>query len=241
MARIRTIKPDFFTSEDITELTPLARLLYVALWCEADREGRLTWKPKTFKMRYLPADDVDIDTLCDQLLKRRLIVLYGNGLAFIPSFSAHQHVNPREAKSELPEPDASLTRADASNLDVHAQVGKERKGKEGEGRVPSRGKKGEVTLTEWVLALPEDEEVIAESDPIFTWALKVALPRDWIALAWFAFENRYGDNGKRYADWRKVFRKAVQEDWLKLWRADSQGRGWVLTTAGEMAQRERHA
>jgi hypothetical protein len=241
MARIRTIKPDFFTSEDITELTPLARLLYIALWCEADREGRLTWKPKTFKMRYLPADDVDIDNLCDQLLARRLIVLYASGLAYIPSFSNHQHVNPREAKSELPEPDASVTRADASNLDVHAQVGKERKGKEGEGRVPSRGKKGEVTLTEWVLALPEDEEIISEDDKVFEWASKLAIPRDWIGLAWFAFENRYGDNGKRYTDWRKVFRKAVQEDWLKLWRADQQGRGWILTTAGEMAQRERHA
>ena len=41
MARIRTIKPDFFTSEDIVGLTPEARLLYIALWCEADREGRL--------------------------------------------------------------------------------------------------------------------------------------------------------------------------------------------------------
>ena len=60
MARIRTIKPEFFTSEDIVSLSPLARLLYVALWCEADKEGRLVWKPLTFKLRYLPADDCDI-------------------------------------------------------------------------------------------------------------------------------------------------------------------------------------
>ena len=45
MARIRTIKPEFFTSEDIVALSPLARLLFIALWCEADREGRLVWKP----------------------------------------------------------------------------------------------------------------------------------------------------------------------------------------------------
>ena len=43
MARIRTIKPEFFTSDDICALSPLARLLYVGLWCEADREGRLVW------------------------------------------------------------------------------------------------------------------------------------------------------------------------------------------------------
>lgn len=44
MARIRTIKPEFFTSEDIVSLSPLARLFYVSLWCEADREGRLDWR-----------------------------------------------------------------------------------------------------------------------------------------------------------------------------------------------------
>lgn len=104
MARIRTIKPDFFTSEDIVELEPMARLLYIALWCEADREGRMAWKPRTFKMRYLPGDDCDIDALCDALVKRGLVCLYGDGLAFIPSFGAHQHVNPREAKSVLPDP-----------------------------------------------------------------------------------------------------------------------------------------
>jgi len=55
MARIRTIKPEFFTSEDIVSLTPHARLLYIAMWCEADKEGRMTWRPKTLKMRYFPA------------------------------------------------------------------------------------------------------------------------------------------------------------------------------------------
>jgi hypothetical protein len=68
MARIRTIKPEFFTSEDIVSLTPMARLFYVALWCEADREGRLEWKPRTFKIRYFPADDLNIDALCDEIL-----------------------------------------------------------------------------------------------------------------------------------------------------------------------------
>ena len=131
MARIRTIKPNFFTSEDIVELEPTARLLYIALWCEADREGRMAWKPRTFKMRYLPGDDCDIDALCDALVTRGLVSLYGDGLAYIPSFKSHQHVNPREAKSDLPDPnDALVTRADASNLDLHVQVGKERKGRE---------------------------------------------------------------------------------------------------------------
>lgn len=105
MARIRTIKPEFFTSEDIVALSPMARLLYIALWCEADKRGRLLWKPKTFKMRWLPGDKCDIAALCAELVDGGLVVLYGDDLAHIPGFEKHQHVNPRETESSLPDPD----------------------------------------------------------------------------------------------------------------------------------------
>ena len=133
MARIRTIKPEFFTSEDIVSLSAFARLLYIALWCEADREGRMYWKPKTFKMRYFPADNVDINALCDEVVGAGLVELYGEGLAFIPSFHKHQHINPRESASTLPVNDACVTRHDAS-VTVHSPSvthREEGKGKEG--------------------------------------------------------------------------------------------------------------
>jgi hypothetical protein len=146
MARIRTVKPDFFTSEDVVTLTPLARLLYIGLWCEADREGRLLWKPLSFRLRYLPTDSCDITAVCQELVDRRLVVLYGSGLAFIPSFGKHQHINPRESASVLPSPapfttptptesprveHASARVGDASPRDSDAQGGREGKGKEG--------------------------------------------------------------------------------------------------------------
>src|SRR5579864_4944037 len=108
MARIRTIKPEFFTSDDICALSPLARLLYVALWCEADREGRLVWSPGVLKRRYLPDDDCDIDRVAGELVQRGLVVPYGERFALIPGFLRHQHVNVREAASKLPEPPAQL-------------------------------------------------------------------------------------------------------------------------------------
>lgn len=125
MARIRSIKPDFFTSEDIMALTPLARLLYIGTWLDADREGRLAWKPQTLKVRYLPSDDCDVLAVASELVSRRLVVPYGDGLAYIPSFLTHQIINPRESKSKLPEPneseisrvtDASLRVSDAPSL-----------------------------------------------------------------------------------------------------------------------------
>lgn len=122
----------------------MARLLYIALWCEADREGRMAWKPKTFKMRYLPADDCDIDALCNEIVARGLVVLYADGYAWVPSFEKHQHINPRESKSTLPDPHASVTRrprvkhatVTVETRDSDAQVGKERKGSISS-RVPS--------------------------------------------------------------------------------------------------------
>lgn len=128
MARIRTIKPEFFTSEDIVSLSAYARLLYVALWCEADREGRLQWKPRTFKRRYFPEDDVSIEALCKEITDGELVILYGDGLAYIPTFKSHQHVNPRESVSVLPAPASNPLPTRHSRVS-DAQVGKEGEGK----------------------------------------------------------------------------------------------------------------
>jgi hypothetical protein len=144
MARIRTIKPEFFTSEDIVSMSPLSRLLYVALWCEADREGRMLWKPRTFKMRYFPGDACDIEAMCAEIVSAGLVKLYGDGMAYVPAFSKHQHINPRESASSLPAPDASRTRrprvSTGDGTVSDAQGGREgREGKEGDAPSPADG------------------------------------------------------------------------------------------------------
>lgn len=148
MARIRTIKPEFFTSEDVMSLSPLARLLFIGTWLEADREGRLTWKPATLKVRYLPSDACDVKALCDELTNRRLVMLYGDGLAFIPNFSKHQYINGKEATSKLPPPseedisrvhDASARVTDAPSLPsfpVHSRSFPDRPAVQGRGAFP---------------------------------------------------------------------------------------------------------
>jgi hypothetical protein len=143
MARIRTIKPEFFTSEDIMDLSPLARLLYIALWCEADKEGRFSWKPKAFKVRYLPSDECDVEAICSELEAARLVIIYGDGLAVIPSFKSHQHINPREKDSAFPAPSAEdLTRqprvSDASVTRREEGRKEGREWKEGKGTSPAQ-------------------------------------------------------------------------------------------------------
>ena len=136
MARIRTIKPEFFTSEDIVSLTPLARLFYVSLWCEADREGRLEWKPKTFKLRYLPGDDCSVEALGSELINSGLVVLYevdGKVYAEIPSFTKHQIINNRESESQIP---ARVNHASTTRQPRVLAERKGRKGKEGDSAEP---------------------------------------------------------------------------------------------------------
>lgn len=136
MARIRTIKPEFFTSEDIVSLTPLARLFYVSLWCEADREGRLEWKPKTFKLRYLPGDDCSVDALGQELIDIGLVRLYevdGKVYAEIPSFTKHQIINNRESESQIP---ARVHHASNTRKPRVLAEGKGREGKEGDSAEP---------------------------------------------------------------------------------------------------------
>lgn len=134
MARIRTIKPEFFTSESVLSVSPLARLFFIGLWCESDREGRLKWKPKTLKFRYLPADAVDVESLSDELIEEGMISIYsvdGEEYCEIPSFTSHQVINNRERESEIPANDihASTTRQPRVKAEgKEGRKGRERKG-----------------------------------------------------------------------------------------------------------------
>ena len=133
MARIRTIKPEFFTSDDICALSALARLLFIGTWCEADREGRLPWRPRELKRKYLPEDDCDAEAVAGELVDKGLIVLYGQGLAVVTGFKKHQIINLREAQSKLPEPPETACNAHALPA-IAPGKGREGKGKEGKGR-----------------------------------------------------------------------------------------------------------
>lgn len=104
---------------------------------------------------------------------------------------------------------------------------------------PPKGRAEAVGLKAWAKALKaKGEKLIPEDDPIFDYADKVGLPREFLDLAWPAFRHRYTAQypDKRYRDWRRVFRNAVEGNWLKLWYADPNGE-YRLTTTGIQAQR----
>jgi len=211
MARIRTVKPEFFTSEDIVELEPLARLLYIALWCEADKEGRFSWKPKTFKMRYFPGDDCNIDTLCDALVTRGLVCLYGENLAHIPSFSEHQHINPREKESTIPGPDEYLeSRVSDASVTVDAHAGR-KEGKEGKGKVVAS--KRETTIS--------DDFTVSEN--VRKWADENG--HDQLDAHLSNFIDSCRAKGYKYIDWDAALRNAISKNWAKVQAKPKQSPG----------------
>lgn len=146
MARIRTIKPQFFRHEELFEAEretslPL-RLAFAGLWTAADREGRFKWTPRALKLDCLPYDDVDFSRVLDALTTRGFIVRYEvDGIEYgaIPSWATHQVINNREAPSTFPEPNENNTltrdaRVDHATTTPLVQVQVEGKGKEGKGK-----------------------------------------------------------------------------------------------------------
>jgi hypothetical protein len=108
MARARNIKPKFFTNDNLGELDPLARLLFIGLWTIADFKGCLEYRPKRIKAQLLPYDECNIDELSNILDKSGFIAIYSvRGQLYIKilKFEAHQnpHKNERDAGSDIPD------------------------------------------------------------------------------------------------------------------------------------------
>lgn len=137
MARIRTIKPEFFRHEELyqaeqEEGLPL-RVAFAGLWTACDKAGRFRWQPRQLKLDCLPFDDVDFSRVLDALWSRGFLVKYevdGRQFGFVPSWDRHQFVNNKERASDLPEPNENniLTRGERVNVACETRGDKEREG-----------------------------------------------------------------------------------------------------------------
>jgi hypothetical protein len=125
MPRIRTIKPEFFSNEEIGNLAPEARLLFIGLWTLADREGRLEDRPIRIRAQLFPFDTWSIVPFLQQLEQAKLISRYeadGKRVIQVVSFTKHQRPHPKESKSDLPsrEKDSTSREKDStSRVDTH--------------------------------------------------------------------------------------------------------------------------
>lgn len=107
MARARNIKPAFFTNDELADIEPIGRLLFIGLWTIADCNGNLEWREKKIKAQILPYDSCNTKEIMINLNKSGFVRFYSDGDKIylnITNFDKHQnpHKNEREKGSEIP-------------------------------------------------------------------------------------------------------------------------------------------
>lgn len=111
MARIRTIKPEFWSSPGHEGLDPWARLLYIAMWNWADDFGRGVAHPKELAAFAFPNDDTigstDIRRMLGGIRRAFGVEFYtvgGRPFFSIPTWDKHQKIDKR-SQPRYPAPD----------------------------------------------------------------------------------------------------------------------------------------
>lgn len=107
MARARNIKPAFFDNDQLAEIEPLGRLLFIGLWTIADYKGDVIYREKRIKAQLLPYDDCDVKKIMINLDKSGFVRFYSDGdqiFLNVVNFAKHQnpHKNERDKGSNIP-------------------------------------------------------------------------------------------------------------------------------------------
>lgn len=143
MGRIRTVKPELFTHEELYDAEvetglPL-RFAWIGLFTQCDKEGRFEWRPRRLKAAILPYDEIDFSRVLHAWATRGWVVKYtheGREFGCIPTWRRHQSPNNRERESEIPPPSKDVKenkdlptrepRVDDASLTTHMHAPAER-------------------------------------------------------------------------------------------------------------------
>ena len=110
MARIRTIKPEFWEDEKLAKLPVYARLLFIGTWNFADDNGALLANPVLMKSHIFPYEDIGISTISewiDMLVENGMLIrttYNGKDYLVIRKFLIHQKINRKSIRINLPLP-----------------------------------------------------------------------------------------------------------------------------------------
>ena len=204
MARIRSIKPDFWTDEKIVEVSAFARLLFIGLWNFADDDGRMVFSPKKIKMQIFPNDSLDISELFGELRGKSLINIYDvDGIEYlqIKNFTEHQKIDKR-TPSKLPcNPQSTPNPPESPRITPTEKEGKGEEGK-GEDKAIATGK-------------PDcpHQEIIALYHEILPASPRI---KDWTPARAASLKARWNEGTDRQTleYWRKLFEYIAGQPFL---------------------------
>lgn len=170
MARIRTIKPEFWTSSQIAECSPLTRLLFIGMWSFCDDGGVHPDDPIRLKMEVFPNDSFSKDELIgmlDELIRFGLIERFtSDGKSYIVVTGWH-HQKIEKKTLRHPQPNKSGVVVDESSSSRRVVVeSSPPEGKGMESRVrESKGEEPPQDPPEAAAALPEEIPVPESEGP----------------------------------------------------------------------------
>lgn len=225
MARIRSIKPEFWVSEQIAECSTNARLTFIGLWTFSDDQGVHPARPKTLKAELFPMDDVsasDVSGWVDELVRVGLVVVFdvdGDLYWHVTGWAKHQRIEHPSAKYPAPpkfSPNVRRTLDDLSTKtredSSKARSGVERSGEEGKGEAPSpKARRSRASAKRPETTMPEGFEI---SERVATWARKNGhgnLSRHLECFCGKALAKGYS-----YVDWDEAFMNAIRDDWAGM-------------------------
>lgn len=136
MARIRTIKPEFNSSESVARMSESAQLFMLKLLPEMDDHGRIAWYPKKIAGNLYPhREDIgsaEIEQLASELEREGILLIYeidGKRYACFPKWTDHQKVdrpgktlNPPPEKIDNIEPVAQSSRKSRETPDKNSRL-----------------------------------------------------------------------------------------------------------------------
>ena len=181
MARIRTVKPGFFTSRSIAALPDdTTRLAFIGLWGYVDDHGRGVDDARLVKAALFPLDDRQtvrrVEAILATLATHGKICRYeadGERFFEVCNWSDHQRVN-RPTPSVIPgrNPHGTLAEPSVSPHDSLMEDSRqEGKGRERKGREEGVSPDGDRSLEEfWHTYPPRDGKRIGKSKAAERWA-----------------------------------------------------------------------
>ena len=218
--RIRSIRPEFWTSEDVAAMDWHTRLVYIGLWSYVDDNGVGRDIERLITTDLFALDDdlteasVRVHGALKHLNTHGQITRYSvNGKRFlhITAWNRHQKINrPTASRYPLPtstdiEVHGGLTE-DSLSPQVNAPLGEGEKGRRGEGisarahatHAPTKPRPAKRAAT-----LPEDFTL---TDSRRTYALSKNIPAD---IEFEAFTNHHTAKGSTFKDWDAAWRTWV--------------------------------
>lgn len=108
MSRIRSIKPQFFTSEQVADCSMTARLAFIGMWCFCDDYGIHPASSARLKMEVFPADSItkeEVGAAVEELKKSGLVEEYevtGAKYWHVTGWEKHQKIDSKTGLYPLP-------------------------------------------------------------------------------------------------------------------------------------------